>query len=350
MEVGMLRWCVKSMHRLKDNNRGSILILTLWSLFFLSELAIATYTYISPRLETAGVFRDRSKLRYLVKGGFAQAMLKITEDETPLYDALNESWANDQKLFDGHKLGEGTFTISYSVLDETLDIEEERFGIVDEERKINVNTMPQDVLARLFESLGNVGSGDANDLAAAIVDWRDADGDPQTNGAESEYYEALSPLGYPCKNAEFQVLDELLLVKGMTSEIFQRIQKHVTVFGDGRVNVNTADQWALESLGLSHALVEKIIDYRRGDDGQTGTQNDGVFESIRGMINLLGAPDMLPPEEQLELDEVINNDYLTAQSDHFLGTVTAGLTGRTLSMRASFIFDRDQVLHYWREW
>jgi DNA uptake protein ComE-like DNA-binding protein len=57
------------------------------------------------------------------------------------------------------------------------------------------------------------------ELAGAIVDWRDEDEVlSDGGGAESEYYLLQSPPHY-CKNAPFETLDELLLLKGATSEI-----------------------------------------------------------------------------------------------------------------------------------
>jgi hypothetical protein len=52
------------------------------------------------------------------------------------------------------------------------------------------------------------------DVAAAIVDWRDEDSDAMTNGAESDYYLSL-PEPYYAKNAPFETVDELLWVRGI---------------------------------------------------------------------------------------------------------------------------------------
>ena len=56
------------------------------------------------------------------------------------------------------------------------------------------------------------------ELADAILDFIDADDTPRTNGCESEYYSSLSP-SYPAKNSPLESLDELLLVRGVTSEL-----------------------------------------------------------------------------------------------------------------------------------
>lgn len=56
------------------------------------------------------------------------------------------------------------------------------------------------------------------ELADAILDFIDSDDTPRTNGCESEYYSALSP-AYPAKNSPLESLDELLLVRGVTSQL-----------------------------------------------------------------------------------------------------------------------------------
>ena len=79
------------------------------------------------------------------------------------------------------------------------------FGLVDEASKLNLNTATLEMLAAL--------PGMTQDLAAAIVDWRDADENPSPNGAESETYLRRQP-GYQCKNALFESVGELGLVAG----------------------------------------------------------------------------------------------------------------------------------------
>jgi DNA uptake protein ComE-like DNA-binding protein len=57
------------------------------------------------------------------------------------------------------------------------------------------------------------------DIADAIIDWRDGDDTPSTEGVEGGYYENL-PIGYKIRNGPFKTIRELLLVKGVTEELF----------------------------------------------------------------------------------------------------------------------------------
>ena len=56
------------------------------------------------------------------------------------------------------------------------------------------------------------------ELADAILDFIDSDDTPRANGCESEFYDSLTP-PYPAKNSPLESLDELLLVRGVTTSL-----------------------------------------------------------------------------------------------------------------------------------
>ncbi len=94
-----------------------------------------------------------------------------------------------------------------------------RYGVTDESGKINPNMLMRldpsgKVLHDALMKLPNM----TEDVADAIVDWIDPDDDPRANGAESQYYQGLSP-SYRCKNGPLDSLEELLLVRGVTPEL-----------------------------------------------------------------------------------------------------------------------------------
>ncbi len=57
-----------------------------------------------------------------------------------------------------------------------------------------------------------------SELADAILDFIDEDDDPRSAGAESDYYQSLTP-PYRAKNGPLRSLDELLLVSGVTPRL-----------------------------------------------------------------------------------------------------------------------------------
>jgi len=69
----------------------------------------------------------------------------------------------------------------------------------------------------LLETCLSLDDKEAQEISAAIVDWRDGDSAlsiPVGSAEDSDYHDLKEP--YNCKDAPFQVLEEVLLVKGST--------------------------------------------------------------------------------------------------------------------------------------
>lgn len=333
--------------------RGSALIVVLWCLFFLSGLAVAIYTRVSPQIGLVGYLKERAVAYSAARAGVKQAVFTMDGDETQDYDALNDTWADNEEAFKDIRLSEEVYTsVKYDWEDDGGETQT-RYGLVDEERKININTASFEALERFLESVGQTTSQQATDIANSILDWVDEDDDPRENGAEDGYYVSLNP-GYPCANAKFQVLEELLLVKGMTREIFDNIKAYITVHSLGRVNLNTAGRYVLEALGLESALADKVLQFRRGNDGQEGTLDDNIFQTIETAVASLTGAGGLSEAEIQQLNAVVASEAVGVRSDHFYGESWgelryAGQGGRVVSSRIVFIFDRDKNIRFWRE-
>ena len=95
----------------------------------------------------------------------------------------------------------------------------QRFGVVDEGGKLNVNSLiALDPTGQVLHDALMKIPDMTEEIADAIVDWVDADDDARAGGAESAYYLALSN-PYKAKNGPLNTLDELLLVKGVTDAL-----------------------------------------------------------------------------------------------------------------------------------
>lgn len=310
--------------------KGSILIVALWSLFFLSALALALNAYINPQISLASKLKERAKCYYLAKAGVKKAVQTVAVDETLGFDALKD--LRNDKEFKEKELGEGVFNID----------------LMDEERKININKASFDVLKRFFEIAGGVTAEDASGIADSVIDWRDADNDAREFGGEDSYYQTLSP-PYPCKNKDFEVIEELLLVKGVNREIFDKVRDRTTVYGQGAVNINTAEKIVLESLGMSDALAEKITHFRNGEDGAQGTGDDNVFDNVSSIVDSLRKVEDLSQEEINQLSSIIGSGLISVASDNFTGKSTGKLKNRGTLSSITFVFGRDKKIKFWRE-
>ncbi len=331
----------------RKTQRGSILFIVLWMLFFLSMLAVAIHAYLWPQLNVASKIARHTEMYYLATAGVEKAMYVLGKDDAE-YDALNDLWSNNEKEFKCIQLGNGSFSIMSFWPNGDGDDMIQLYGLVDEERKININTAPFEVLKRFFETVAGISSQKAREIASSIIDWRDKDDEPEDDGAETSYYSNLRP-GYPCKNSNFESLEELLLVKGMDRDIFGKVRDRLTIFGTGAVNVNTADMLVLESLGMSESLVEKLIHFRNGEDGLPATKDDNVFKSPSTISSTLSREEGLDINELSQLQTVVSANLLCVRSNYFSCHSFGMIDNVDTCLRIDAVFDRNEHIKFWRE-
>ncbi|MCQ8105037.1 general secretion pathway protein GspK [Methylomonas sp. SURF-2] len=103
-----------------------------------------------------------------------------------------------------------------------------RIRIFSEAGKVDINTSNDAQLEAVLKSV-LPDDWQRQHLLNAILDWRDADDDTRTQGAEKRQYK-LAGLSYGPGNGPFQSLEELQLVLGMNEAIFEAIRPYITVY------------------------------------------------------------------------------------------------------------------------
>lgn len=316
-------------------NGGSIFILALWALCVLSIFAVVLGGMVSQEINAAAYFQNKPRARYLADAGIKCAQY-VLKDDVNGYDSLNEVWNTgrisdeDKSIFKDIRMGDGTYSIA----------------IVDEERKVNINTASHDTLERLFCITGGMEADEAHVAASSIIDWRDVDIIPLEGGAEDGYYKSLER-PYRCKNEKFQVPEELLLVRGVTEEAFLRVRDSITVYGDGKVNINTATWNTLCALGMSGKLADKIILYREGRDHMEGTKDDNIMQDQTKIAKELIFGAGLNMEEADRISEITTRNLLSIGSNNF-SVFSEGKISRRAE-RITCVTDRGKNIEYWRE-
>jgi general secretion pathway protein K len=186
---------------------------------------------------------------------------------------------------DGVNIDRHVFDLYFSELEDVV-FDEGGYDVIltDEERKINVNYATRDVIRSLLMEAG-IQSFRADSVSDAIIDWRDTDDLPLLNGAESDYYRSL-PGSYSSKNALFHTMEELLLVRGITPEILYSevegdsavsLLDHLTVYGKGKINLNTADRHVLSALpGVDDQTALFVEEGRKAIDYQPLSKNEFI--------------------------------------------------------------------------
>lgn len=176
-------------------NEGSVLILILWVLVLLGFLS---GEYLSHNRGNAAIARN------------AWDKLKLEEGIKSVVALVGSGYKPNNAAAEG--LG-GWWPIS--VEDVKLWVK-----VDNESTKPNINKAPDvNIRQEIQKSLGENRGEEADEIADAILDWRDADDLVRTNGAEADYY-AGKDLPYRPANGPFKVLTELLLVRGISPGLF----------------------------------------------------------------------------------------------------------------------------------
>ena len=290
-------------------------------------------------------------MRLIAEAAVKNTILQIRKESQNQknYYALNDALSDNISAFKDIEIGDGKANICYNYIDEQSAERLTRYGTSDEEGKININKIDLAVLERLFIIGVGLDQIEAQELAASIIDWRDSDSELSipSGSAEGQYYRNLE-YPYEVKNAEFEVPDELLLVKGMTQDIFEKTKNYITIYGDGRVNINTAPKIVLLALGLSEDIVAKILFLRYGQDGIMGTSDDNILEDSSDIMPKLRQSYGLNDAEVTQMS-TISDKYLSTKSDNFMIRGIARLNNRNTISEVVCVVNRIGEIMYWQE-
>ena len=328
--------------------RGSILIIAVWSICFLSTLAVILGLGVRQKLRLIQRLDERDRLHFIADAGVKRAIAELRKGKDNTFDSFRDACANNPAVFQEIDIGGGKATVGYNLVDEPSGKQKVFYAPVDESRKINLNTADKETLERLFRIVLGGDEVEAQDLAASIIDWRDADSELTSplGSAEDSYYRNLNT-PYEAKDADFEVLDELALVKGVDAQSFAQLMDYVTVYGDGLVNVNTASTAVLSALGLNTAIIDKILSYRYGKDEVLGTDDDNTFDNQADIIPRLSQFSSLSESELARLSQVVGR--LIVRSGYFTLRVTARLNNRPTGLNVVAVVQRSGKIVYWHE-
>ena len=259
----------KSKHRnhamISLTNEGGFgaLIMVVWIVVMLMAIAGEFSYSMKTEINIMTNFKEEEEAYRLALAGIEKAKMELLLMKEPAYVYLNEN--SGLMLGEPEEDGEEVMVMERKGELETGSF---TYTIADEEGKININTAsPEQIRAILIES--GVDTEEVDTIKDSIMDWRDGNDLHMLNGAEEDYYQSLDP-PYSSKDGFFYVIEELLLVKGMSPEILYGLKGEeddgeeviytglidfFTVVGSGRTNINTASETVLETLfGTDNAL------------------------------------------------------------------------------------------------
>ncbi len=202
------------MSKTNKSHKGFALITVLWITAFLAVIAGSVSYQARASLALANNSVNSFKTKYAAEGALLLTIDKLIK-------------RSEQQ---GYVLTSPNF--SYELDDLTVVVR-----VADESGKVDINISPLDLVRSLFESIG-VSEQKSLSIAAAIADWRDQDNLKRPDGAEDQDYIA-SGLLYEAKDDDFDSIDELSLVQGVSPSIFKKVRPFVTVYAQD-IGVNTS--------------------------------------------------------------------------------------------------------------
>ncbi|MHB8770471.1 MAG: type II secretion system minor pseudopilin [Syntrophales bacterium] len=298
--------------------RGIALLIVLWVITALTVMAFS-FTVMT-RAESYGTmaFKEEREKKLLAEAGIERGIMEmvyrsVNRNQTMRLEGM-EAWRPDGTSH-AVDMGPGGHTVR----------------IIDEAGKISLNGLTDSSAALLRRLLINrrLTSEQADTIVDSILDWRDADDLHRLSGAESDYYLSLAK-PYRAANRDFESIEELILVRGVTPEILYGtdgtggIIHLLTVYGkSGRISINAAPMEVLEALpGIDAAAVERVIAFRSSAE----IRGDAAARELLGAAHSLTAP------------------YISTEADASLFTVeTSGYTDdpkKGYPIRATILLDR----------
>ena len=310
---------------LKDN-RGFALIVTILIVSLVVVLTLQFNSSMWSDLYSSANLRDSIRLRFIARSGVNCAFAVLAEDASSSdSDSLQEVWANSKELslYAATMFENGHFQIKISDLSGKIQVNR----LINEDGKYN-ETQKMLFTRFLNSEQFQLDSEEVGNLIDAIKDWIDPDDDVTRFGAENGYYQSLEN-PYSCKNGPIESLGQILLIKGVTKELFYGnehvpgISNYLTVYGDGKININTADSPVLWSLSddIDMELVSDMIEYRL-DDGND-LNDPGWYRKVPGMA-----------------DVTIESDLIKTSSPYF-EIESAGISG-AMNKRVAAVIKREE--------
>ena len=188
------------------DERGVALMMVLWIFMVLTVLVAEFSRGMRDEAVATQNMAEEVQARGVAIAGITQGLYRTlharennSDDATG--DPDPDDWPPDGTWHEGQYAG-GTFSVR----------------LIDESAKIPLNRADEAMLRHVLTNVGVTGDAQ-EELADAILDWRDPDSMKRLHGAEADFYLHL-PTPYRPKNGPFDSVDELLLVKGVTRDLF----------------------------------------------------------------------------------------------------------------------------------
>lgn len=217
------------------SDRGFALLIVLWWTVLLALLGTQLATSGRLDAQRAGNLRSAAMARAAADGVLEETVFHLV-------DASPAAWSADG---DGREL---------PVVGGRAQVKVES-----EAAKVGLNQASAGLLAALLTRLGTDAPRSAA-LADAILDWRTATARPRRLGAKAPEYRAAGR-DYAPPNSDFETLDELRLVRGMTPDLVARLAPYVSLYQFDDPELTLADTIVRRASAESGDVTAGVVEH-----------------------------------------------------------------------------------------
>lgn len=285
-----------------SNKKGYVLVIVLLILAVTTAVVIDFASTVYGYVSTANNFTESERLSLLLRSAYIFSAEKVR-------DLSSQFNFNDQQVL----------TLEEKIEDTTVGL-----ILEDNNSKFNLNSLvfkngfvnetQYNIFKRLLRELKI-----NEEYADRLVDFIDPDKIPRVPGGE-----------YNAKNHFLFSLSELSYI--FPDDVVKTVMPYLTVFGDGKININTADRPLLKTLhpGMTGALAQRIKEIRE----------DKPFERMGDVIKVPG----------MEMIGIDISDIIKVKSNSFSVAIKAERNDLVETAEAGFdLSDGRLVTKYWRE-
>ena len=245
----------------RNSQRGGALLAVLWLSAGLAAVALSISSNVRSETDRVSSSAEGLRAAYLATGALDRAILWMQ------WGNAGASVTNPDGSPRFWRPGVPRLTMAFPSGDAVVEV-------IPEAAKLNINTASADDLYRVVFTVS--GDPDRSTLIAqGILDWRTPAPGPTVF---DQYYFTLGPT-FRARHASFEEIEELLLVRGMSPELFYGnyttgtdgrlyarggLRDCLSVWGsNGPFDVNTSSPALMEAMGMPADMVTAVVARRQ---------------------------------------------------------------------------------------
>jgi len=285
-----------------NKEKGLALLMVLWVITLLAVI-VGEFCYaMKTEINITRNFKESTQGYYIALAGVNRAVAELIKERSTTSTGMQkpqspmEDYAGDDDNTDAVDEDLIEWRVGANIPPILFGEGEYKVKISNESGKININKATRGMLLMLLNRF-DLDDSEKDTIADSIIDWRDKDNLHRINGAEDDYYQSLDD-PYECKDEDFDAIEELLLVKGITADIFYGgLESMVTIYTQtDKININAASRQMLLALPEMTEIAAREIITSRGEEEikRLSALNDiidpDIYLSIKPYISLKMSP------------------------------------------------------------